>query len=314
MPAAMALGIIALQAVPVLAATGPSFSAADNASGNWSGYVATNGTYTGAGATWTIPTASPLSGTQSGDATWVGVGGMGTKDLIQTGTIAITQNGATTYQAWYEILPSFSTPIPVSVRPGDSVTASVALQSGTNQWVVSFRDNTTSASYQKTIVYNSTLASAEWIQEMATSTQGSYIPLDNFGTATFTNAWTIKNGQALNVAQSGAVATQMTNTAGQIIAQAASVSSDGTSFSVSRTGNSTTIATAPAQQQTPFVTVTSFPTGTTTTTWTYQIVPSSAQAATVTQYPQQARRSLARRAFGQGGMQVVSWKALLMSR
>ena len=314
-PIAVALGIITLSAAPAFAAS-TQFIAGNN-SNNWSGYAATNGSYTAAGATWTIPTLSAASTSQSGDATWVGVGGMGTSDLIQAGTIALYQNGSTQYQAWYEVLPAYSTQMPVAVHPGDSVTASVAKQGSTNVWNISFKDNTTGAAYQTTVTYASSLGSADWIQEMPTSTQGSYIPLDNFGTATFTNAWTIKNGQIANLEQSGASPIQMTNTAGQTLATAAAITGDGTGFTVSRTSTPiASIATAPVQQvQSPFVTITNFP-GTTTTTWIYQVIPTmTAQPAPLATIgpSQQFQHSIARRAFGHG-IQATAWKAVLMSR
>ena len=306
-PAALAFGILTLQGAPALAASAPRFLAGTQTSGNWAGYVATAGTYTGAGATWTIPTATPAAAAQSGDATWVGIGGMGTSDLIQAGTIALTQNGSTVYQAWYELLPAFSTPIPVTVRPGDSVTASVALQSGTGQWLISFKNNATGAAYQTTVAYASTQASAEWIQEMATSTQGSYIPLDNFGTTTFTNAWTIKNGQALDVAQSGATPIQMTTAAGQLLAQTASVSADGTGFSVSRTAANAIATTIPGAQS--FVTVSTIP----TVTWTYSsTAPQATITATSTPYPQRQFQRIFRRRMLQAGAPAISYGAILM--
>ena len=316
LPIAVALGIITLAAAPALAAT-TEFIAGNN-SNNWSGYAATGGSYTAAGATWTIPTSTPASTSQSGDATWVGIGGMGTSDLIQTGTIALTQNGQTQYQAWYEILPAYSTQIPIAVNPGDSVTASVAKQGSTNVWNISFKDNTTNASYQTTVTYASSLGSADWIQEMATNTNGTYIPLDNFGTATFTNAWTIKNGQIDNLAQSGASPIQMTSALGQALATTASISTDGTGFSVSRTSTPvTSISTAPSQQaQTPFVTITNFPGA--TTTWVYQVIPatssSTSTGTSATTLPQQQFHHMMRRSLGQTGVQATAWRAVLMIR
>src|SRR5580692_4075887 len=42
---------------------------------NWSGYVATDGTYTSVSGSWTVPTVTNASGDVA-DATWVGIGGV----------------------------------------------------------------------------------------------------------------------------------------------------------------------------------------------------------------------------------------------
>ena len=54
------------------------------------------------------------------DATWVGIGGVTSNDLIQAGTQAIIQKGQTSYEAWYELLPGYQTIIPLTINAGDS--------------------------------------------------------------------------------------------------------------------------------------------------------------------------------------------------
>jgi hypothetical protein len=51
---------------------------------NWSGYAATNGNYTAVSATWTVPSVG--SGDAGVGASWVGIGGVNSRDLIQAGT------------------------------------------------------------------------------------------------------------------------------------------------------------------------------------------------------------------------------------
>ncbi|HEY6019963.1 MAG TPA: G1 family glutamic endopeptidase [Candidatus Paceibacterota bacterium] len=79
------------------------------ASYNWSGYVADQGDYSAVSATWVVPQAQYPTGSTAdiaADATWVGVGGVDSRDLIQAGTQALVDSsGATQYQAWYELLP-----------------------------------------------------------------------------------------------------------------------------------------------------------------------------------------------------------------
>src|SRR2546427_4217339 len=54
-----------------------------SSSSNWSGYAASGGTFTSVTATWTVPTVSATS--PGADATWVGIGGLESQDLIQAG-------------------------------------------------------------------------------------------------------------------------------------------------------------------------------------------------------------------------------------
>lgn len=93
---------------------------------NWAGYAATSGTFTSVSGTWTVPSPS-AAGPRSSDATWVGIGGVNRRDLIQAGTAnAIRRDGSLRSQAWVEMLPHPSSPIPLTVHPGDSVTASIS--------------------------------------------------------------------------------------------------------------------------------------------------------------------------------------------
>lgn len=228
----------------------PSFSQAADIQGgsgvslNWAGYVATGGTYTGVGGSWTMPYSVSATSTLSADATWVGVGGISTNDLIQAGTQTVWQNGQAQYQAWWEALPRDSQNIPVTVHPGDSVTVNLIQQSA-NTWQISFRNNTTQQNYQTSVTYTSALSSAEWIEEMPSTSGGRsvLIPLDNFNTVTFTGGYAIKNGSQLNLAQAGAQALTMQTSGGLALATTSALNSDGATFSVTRTTNSSTAAT-----------------------------------------------------------------------
>jgi hypothetical protein len=220
----------------------PNSGAGINASYNWAGYVSTGGSFTSVTGTWTVPQIPSTTGL-TGDAAWVGIGGVTNTDLIQTGTQALTNvNGVpVSYQAWYEALPGYSQPISITVNPGDSITATIAEQAQ-NQWAVALRDNTNGQNFQTVIPYASSMTSAEWIEEMPTQSNGGFIPLDNFGTVGFSGGTTVKNGQTLNIAQSGAQTMSMLNSSQQTLAAPSALGYDGASFSVSRTN---TAATSP---------------------------------------------------------------------
>jgi hypothetical protein len=201
-------------------------------SSNWSGYVATGGTYTSVTGTWIVPTVSATSA--GADATWVGIGGVTGTDLIQAGTQAtVTGSGAVTYSAWTEILPDYSRPAPLEVSAGDSVTVTITEQSS-GVWLIVMVNNTTRDSYEKTLRYNSSRSSAEWIQE-APSTERGIIPLSDFGTVRFLAGSAVRDGVSLGLADLSATPVAMVNRAGQALAIPSTLGADGSSFAVTRT-------------------------------------------------------------------------------
>ncbi len=210
----------------------PDVGRVTNVSNNWAGYIATGGSFTSVAGSWVVPRVNATQ--TSADATWIGIGGMTHSDLIQTGTQAIVNNnGQISYQAWYEMLPSNSHKIPLTINPGDSISASIVRQS-TNQWIISLRDDTTGQNYQTTVTYASSLSSAEWIEEMPVRGR-SFIPLDNFGSVQFSALSTVRDGTELTPAQANAHFIVMDNYLGQALAQPSALGSDGASFTVSRT-------------------------------------------------------------------------------
>ncbi len=205
-----------------------------NNSLNWAGYVATGGTFSAVSSTWTVPQVANSSNNYvSADAAWVGIGGINSQDLIQAGTQAITDgSGQVAYQAWFERLPGSSRPIPLAINPGDSVTISIA-QKSSNQWNISFKNNTNNQNYQITTTYASSLSSAEWVEEMPSSNFG-FIPLDNFGSIKFTDGYTTKNSVQVTLAKAGAQPITMITYNRQALATPSTLASNGTDFTVAR--------------------------------------------------------------------------------
>lgn len=199
---------------------------------NWSGYVASGGTFTGVSGTWIIPQVNN-NGNFGADAAWVGIGGVTDYDLIQAGTqTTVGPDGKATYEAFYETLPEASKPLQIAVSSGNSVTVSVNQQSQ-GVWKIFFRNNTSGESTSLMQSYDSSLSSADWIEE-APSGIRRVMPLNNFGTIKFSNAAAVRNGQSVNLAQSNAQAINMCNISGQTLAMASGVTNDGAGFSVSR--------------------------------------------------------------------------------
>jgi len=231
--------IVSAQALAPVVQNSPQAPVASLSSGtsaNWAGYVAQGSTYSAVSGSWTVPTVSASNVSTAADATWVGIGGVSSQDLIQAGTQAVVQNGSVQYQAWYELLPQYQTQITLTVHAGDSVSVSLAEVSA-NNWSLTFVDNTTGEMYQKNISYTSSHSSAEWIEEMpvgGTSRSLNYLPLDNFGTTNFTNASVVANGTHEILSGTGAQALTMV-AGGEALATPSGIGSDGGSFSVART-------------------------------------------------------------------------------
>ncbi|MFL6238431.1 MAG: G1 family glutamic endopeptidase [Actinomycetes bacterium] len=138
-------------------------------SGNWSGYVVRPGIpVTGVQSTFVVPTAGAVPPGFS--SSWAGIGGFGTRDLIQAGTESDTVDG---YYAWFEMLPASqgilincSGDTKCTVRPGDRMGVDIHLV-GRNLWSVTVVDSR-HWTWRATVSYASSLSSAEWIFEAPT--------------------------------------------------------------------------------------------------------------------------------------------------
>jgi len=215
--------------VPTLVSGGQSTSR------NWSGYAATGGPYTGISGTWTVPQVEASNGASGVGATWVGVGGVNTRDLIQAGTQDSGSGRQNEYQAWVEMLPAASEHVTLAVIPGDSITVTINEQGiGTNEWQIVVADNTSGKTYQTTVSYVSSHSSVEWIEE-APSGRNGILAIDNFGAISFTGATAVDNGQHVDLGKVGAQPIALLNAQKQPLAVPSAIGSDGKSFTVERT-------------------------------------------------------------------------------
>lgn len=224
------------------ASTPPGIPDDQNTSHNWAGYAATNGTYTAVTGTWSVPHFAS-DGSFGVDATWVGIGGVHSRDLIQAGTQqTVSGLGRTRYEAWIELLPRSSRAVPLTVHPGDSVTVSLSEQT-TDSWLIDFLNNTTGQTYQVTVPYQSSHSSVEWVEEAPSSGRGGgVLPLDNFGSVDFSAASAVQDGQTVTIAAARARAITMLGSADQPLAVPSPLSADGAGFTVARTDAAATQA------------------------------------------------------------------------
>jgi opacity protein-like surface antigen len=144
---------------------------------NWSGYAVTpsSANITAVDSTFTVPSAGLVP--PGFAATWTGIGGYNTSDLIQAGTAEQSAPDnpvlGPQYYAWYELLPDSETQLTnctgdanCTVTPGDNVTVKISQVSG-NTWGISMTD-AGKWSWSKDVTYASSESSAEWILEAPT--------------------------------------------------------------------------------------------------------------------------------------------------
>jgi hypothetical protein len=187
---ALAAALIAL--VALAAASGASASTWATTSSNWAGYATSKPgtTFRHASGTWIAPAAHCGSGRRRYSAVWLGLGGLHTtsRALEQVGTEADCAGGKGYYSAWYEIVPAAPVKLRLTVRPGDTMSASVAVTGHSVKLFLA--DRTRGTSFVKQLdVAQVDVSSAEWIVE-APSACGDgggchALPLANFGTTSF---------------------------------------------------------------------------------------------------------------------------------
>jgi hypothetical protein len=206
---------------------------------NWSGYAVTptSAGITAVSSTFVVPSAGLVP--PGFAASWTGIGGYGSSDLIQAG---VSENSLPSndvlgpqYDAWYEILPASETEISgctgdanCTVSPGDTVTVDISLASGST-WNVSIAD-AGHWSWSQPVTYTSSESSAEWILEAPTV--GVQTLLANVGTAKFgpTSTYT-QNGTTHTIAQGNP--TQIDLSPGVVNeATPSALAADGQSFNV----------------------------------------------------------------------------------
>jgi hypothetical protein len=210
-------------------ANGAPANAAVNAaqtSVNWAGYAATGaaGTFSSVSSSWTEPVVT-CGAANTFSSFWVGLDGDGSQTVEQTGTEADCANGTATYAGWWEMFPNAPVFYNNPVNPGDAMSASVVANGGgaftltlsdtTQGWTQT--TNQTSAAAQ--------LASAEVIAEAPSN--GTVLPLSNFGTVNFSNA-AVNNAP---IGNSGASTLTMVS-AGGVTEATPSALTGGNSFTV----------------------------------------------------------------------------------
>ena len=230
----------------------------------WSGYIAASDIHdfspvvSGVSASWTVPQVDP-SENDTFSGVWVGIGGYGEETLIQVGTEQEYVNGRAVYYAWYELLPEYLVRITnFQIRPGDTIAASISIiNENTSTWSIKLNDVTRGGRFEKVVVYNSSMLSAEWVVERP-KVNGNVSTLANFGNVTFTGCQATLDGVTGSIGNFSYAPLVMHDEADTPLVSVTPFKDDGSSFTVSYLEPSspastpTTLANASVVQ--PFVT------------------------------------------------------------
>jgi hypothetical protein len=174
----------------------PAAASADTSpSQNWSGYAvhAPGLSFRSVSARWRQPKASCTRGEPTYAAFWVGLGGYSESSdaLEQIGTeVDCAASGSATIYPWYELVPSASHQIRLTVKAGSLISAAVTVIG--DRVTVALSDLTSHKSFTKTLTASPIdVTSAEWIteapSECLSNTQCHTLTLADFGTARFAN-------------------------------------------------------------------------------------------------------------------------------
>jgi Peptidase A4 family len=162
---------------------------------HWAGYVVrtSNDRFQAVRGRWVQPRIA-CNRLGSSAAVWVGLGGATgeSRALEQVGTSAdCTDRGESFYSAWYQLYPASPVELPVTIRPGDTVAANVAVAG--NIVALALRNVSSGASFSTELWMRSPETdSAEWILEAPSAcfTTCIQLPLAHLGRVAFTDAST----------------------------------------------------------------------------------------------------------------------------
>jgi hypothetical protein len=210
---AAGLGGLALLTALAGGATAAPASAA-SVSANWAGYVATPSATVGSrfssvSGSWTVPAVTCAAGRETHSAAWVGLGGdsESATALEQVGTDTdCSRSGTGAYAAWYELIPAGPVHLPLELRAGDRMSASVTVRS--HDVTLRIRDLSTGARFGTTRHVSSVdVSSAEWIVEAPSvcvaADACATLALADFGSVSFSSATATAAGHTGTIADPG---------------------------------------------------------------------------------------------------------------
>lgn len=226
------------QAPPAPSPTVP-YAVSATSSDNWSGYVAATdpntgqpGTVSDVRATWTVPAVNCTTTPDAAVGVWIGMDGVFSSTVEQTGTASNCISGQASYYAWLEVYPSAARTQALPIRPGDTISAEVQYV-GNQRFRLSLTDATSGRSFSVLRSSSGSRDSAEWVVE-APAVSDQIVPLANFASVSLSGAAATMNGVSGGIGNTAwsAAGISMLDEAGDVRALPSPLGPDGTGFSV----------------------------------------------------------------------------------
>ena len=224
------IAVVGATADPATTAAAPFAHITKTTALNWAGYYATgaDGSVTKVTGSWVEPKVK--CGIEPSLAVfWLGMDGVTSQTVEQTGTQVTCVAGVAVASAWYELYPRPVKPITsLTVAAGDRVTATVSYASG--DFVLSIE--VAGHYFNKTVALTADRSSAECIVERTTNSTG-FIDLTDFGTLKFKSCKATVDGSVKGIGAFGTVGdVVMKDSDGHILAESTGFTSGKTAFNV----------------------------------------------------------------------------------
>jgi hypothetical protein len=222
---------------------------------NWAGYAVSggHGAFTSAQTTFVVPSLQSCGSTESSAASfWAGIDGFTSSTVEQDGVDVYCSSGVVSTFAWYEVYPAPPVVLShVTVRPGDTVVASVNYQSGTT-YQLEVDDTTTHASTTTTAsVSGAVNSSAECIAEDPGATP---VPYAQYTSVSFSSCTV--NGSAIGANPNSLSPITTVSSQGSTVATPSALTNN-TAFAVTRPAPTPATVTATTTAAAPTTTTTS---------------------------------------------------------
>ena len=213
-------------------------------SANWSGYGLRNKQYILVSAEWTQPEVDCSAGPEADASLWVGLDGLKSRSVEQTGTSGhcLAGHSSAEYYAWYEMYPEAARQAPIEVRPGDHFSALVHASSA-EKFELTLKNLTTGTTFTTSASRTGRWpTSAEWVVEPAAvcKTGCAMSQLAQFADVTFTSlaAETTDGSITFATASNQLVRFDLRSKKGARLDHVSSLAGDGPTFDISWTGSS----------------------------------------------------------------------------
>jgi hypothetical protein len=199
---------------------------------NWSGYADTGATFTDVKGSWVQPAVTCPSKSAQYSSFWIGIDGYDSNSVEQIGTDSDCRGrNRPSYYAWYEMYPAGSVQTPLSVQPGDALTAEVSVSGST--YTLRLADSRSGVYTTTQTSSGNADSSAEWIAESPEicAFYCSLAQLANFGTVYFSSASASAGSVTGAISAFANTKIVMETSNGTVRAQPSALSTDGSAFS-----------------------------------------------------------------------------------